>query len=99
MLERSTPRQCGSRAWSGDTIVTKVHRSNMRSTNLNRTLKIRAGITGHGPYFRGSFTLTTPSAATLVSCWTIPEGQRISASSTDLARPNPKCVGLALDDA
>ncbi len=51
------------------------------------------------PHRDGSFTRTTRSAITVLSCCTWPDGQRISIRSTDASAPSPKCIGPALDEA
>lgn len=47
----------------------------------------------------GSFTRITRSGAISLSSCTIPEGHRISIRLADAARPSPKCMGTARDDA
>lgn len=50
-------------------------------------------------YGAGSRTRTFRSPATLRSCWTMPDGHRISTRSADALAPNPKWTGPALDEA
>jgi hypothetical protein len=47
----------------------------------------------------GSLTLTTRSARTSFSTWTVPDGQRISTDSALSADPSPKWTGPWLEEA